>query len=488
MADRERGGATTGPVGDSPGEAPSVIPDKLPFARAASIIAVILLAGALFGYDQGVISGALIGIQKAFEVGHVALEIVTSWVTLGAMFGSLAGGYFADLFGRRRTLLAAAALFIVGALVQAFAPNVPILVVGRLVAGFGVGVAAVAAPLYAAELAPAAQRGRFVSSYQLAITVGIFLAYLVDQALAGPGGWRAMFAVSAVAGVLLALAVLTALESPRWLVKSGRPDDARSNLVALGAENDADARLAAIKAALRAEHETASWSDVFEPRWRTPLKIGLGLAVLQQITGINAIIYYSDIIFAAAGFTTPAAQTAATTWAIGAVNVLATFIAIAFIDHLGRRPLLIAGLIGMGLSLTAVGFAFQQSGAATAGQGPTGVVTLVALVVFIISFAFSLGPVTWTVINEIYPGEVRGRAVAVATAVNWGAAFLVSGFFLSVVKAIGQGYTFWLFAAFCAIGLVWVIIGVPETRGRSLEEIEASWGQAPGAASALQKS
>src|SRR5271168_2101937 len=476
MADTTRRGATSGPGGGPPGGLPNPVPDHLPFARAASVFAVVLLAGALFGYDQGVISGALVGIQKAFAVGAVALEVVTSWVTLGAMFGSLAGGYVADHFGRKRALLAAAGLFTIGALVEAFTPDVPVLVFGRLVAGFGVGVAAVAAPLYAAELAPTTQRGRFVSSYQLAITIGIFLAYLVDQALAGPGGWRAMFAVSAIAGVLLALAVLTALESPRWLVKSGRPDDARRNLVALGAENDADARLAAIKAALRAEHETASWSDVFQPRWRTPLKIGLGLAVLQQITGINAIIYYSDNIFAAAGFTTPAAQTAATTWAIGAVNVLATFIAIAFIDRLGRRPLLIAGLIGMGLSLAAVGFAFQQSGGLGGATGVVTLVALVALVVFIISFAFSLGPVTWTVINEIYPGEVRGRAVAVATAVNWAAAFLVSEFFLTVVDAIGQAYTFWLFAAFCILGLFWVYVGVPETRHRSLEEIQASWG------------
>ena len=488
MADARRRGATTGPGGGTPAEIPSQVPDHLPFARAASIFAVVLLAGALFGYDQGVISGALVGIQKEFAVGAIALEIVTSWVTLGAMFGSLAGGYVADHFGRRRALLAAAGLFVVGALVEAFAPDVPVLVFGRLVAGFGVGVAAVAAPLYAAELAPAAQRGRFVSSYQLAITIGIFVAYLVDQALAGPEGWRAMLGVSAGPGVLLALAVLTAVESPRWFAKSGRPDDARRALVALGAEDDADERLAAIEASLRAEHEVPSWRDVFAPRWRAPLKIGLGLAVLQQVTGINAIIYYSDSIFAAAGYTTPAAQTEATTWAIGAVNVVSTFIAIAFIDRLGRRPLLIAGLIGMGLSLAAVGFAFQQSAAAGAAQGSTlGAITLVALVVFIISFAFSLGPVTWTVINEIYPGEVRGRAVAVATAVNWGAAFLVSGFFLSVVKAIGQGYTFWLFAAFCAIGLVWVIVGVPETRGRSLEEIEASWSQAPGAPNKLQK-
>src|ERR1700722_4323365 len=491
MADARRRGAATGPGGGPPGEVPSRVPDHLPFARAASIFAVVLLAGALFGYDQGVISGALVGIQKEFAVGAIALEIVTSWVTLGAMFGSLAGGYIADHFGRKRALYAAAVLFIIGALVEAFAPNVPVLVFGRLVAGFGVGGAAGAAPLYAAELAPPAPRGQVVSSYQLAITVGIFLAYLVDQVLAGPEGWRAMLGVSAGPGVLLALAVLTALESPRWLARGAAPaarDDARQTLVALGAGDHADARLAAIEASLRAEHEVPSWWDVFAPRWRTPLKIGLGLAILQQVTGINAIIYYSDNIFAAAGFATPEAQAQATTWAIGAVNVLATFIAIAFIDHFGRRPLLIAGLIGMGLSLAAVGFAFQQSGAATAGQGSTGVVTLVALVVFIISFAFSLGPVTWTVINEIYPGEVRGRAVAVATAVNWGAAFLVSGFFLSVVKAIGQAYTFWMFAAFCAIGLVWVIVGVPETRGRSLEEIEASWCRAPGAAGALQKS
>ena len=310
---------TSGGRGGDPGvKLPDPVPDHLPFARAASVIAVVVLAGALFGYDQGVISGALLGIQKAFAVGAIALEIVTSWVTLGAMFGSLAGGYVADHFGRKRALLVAAGLFIIGALLEAFAPNVPVLVFGRLVAGFGVGVAAVAAPLYAAELAPAAQRGRYVSSYQLAITIGIFVAYLIDQALAGPEGWRVMLGVSAGPGVLLALAALTALESPRWFAKSGRRDDARRTLVALGAENDADARLAAIEAALRAEHEAPSWRDVFAPRWRAPLKIGLGLAVLQQITGINAVIYYSDSIFAAAGFTTPAAQTRPSMTSLGA--------------------------------------------------------------------------------------------------------------------------------------------------------------------------
>ncbi len=214
MADTKQRGASGRPGGGPAVKLPDPAGDRLPFARAASVIAVVVLAGALFGYDQGVISGALLGIQKAFAVGAVALEIVTSWVTLGAMFGSLAGGYVADHFGRKRALLVAAGLFILGALVEAFAPDVPVLVFGRLAAGFGVGVAAVAAPLYAAELAPAAQRGRFVSSYQLAITIGIFLAYLIDEALAGSGGWRLMLGISAFAGVLLALAVLLAVESP----------------------------------------------------------------------------------------------------------------------------------------------------------------------------------------------------------------------------------------------------------------------------------
>ncbi len=448
---------------------------RLPVVWMLSVILVVILAGGLFGYDQGVISGALLGIQKQFTLSSLVLEIVTSWVTLGALFGSLAGGWVADRLGRKKALLFAAALFIAGAAVEAFAPTVAILVVGRLVVGFGVGVAAVAAPLYAAELAPAEQRGRFISSYQLAITIGIFLAYFVDEALAGPSGWRMMLGLSAVPGLLLLFAVLPAAESPRWLLKMGRRDEARATLRKLRPGVDVDVRMKSIEASLAADRQSASWSEVFAPKWRKPLAVGLGLAVLQQLSGINAIIYYSDKIFEAAGFTTPAAQTDATTWAIGGVNVLATFIAIAFIDRVGRRPLLLAGLVGMALSLTAVGFAFLQLRAPTGAATTAGYVTLAALVVFIVSFAFSLGPVTWTVINEIYPGEVRGRAVAVATAVNWGAAFVVSEFFLTLVKRIGDTLTFWLFAAFCLIGLAWVFLRVPETRGLSLEEIERIW-------------
>ena len=441
------------------------------------VLAVVVVAGLLFGYDQGVISGALGGIRQHFSLSALLTEVVTSWVTLGALAGSLAGGEFADRLGRRRALLLAAALFAAGAALEALAPGVAILVCGRLVVGFGVGVAAVAAPLYAAELAPAERRGRFVSAYQLAITIGIFFSYLVDQALAGRGDWRIMLGMSAVPGVLLLIAMLPAVESPRWLVRMGRRDEARATIIRARPWVDPDVRLASIETSLRNEPGSASWSEVFAPMWRRPLLIGMGLAVFQQITGINAIIYYSDRIFKAAGFATAEAQTQATTWAIGAVNVIATFIAIAFIDKLGRRPLLLAGLVGMFVSLAAVGCAFMY-GKGTASP-MMGTITLVALVVFIMSFAFSLGPVVWTVINEIFPGRVRGRAVAVATAVNWGAAFVVSEFFLTLVDGIGESATFGLFAFFCVVGGVWIYRQVPETKGRSLEQIEALWRDTP---------
>ena len=444
------------------------------------VLVAVLLAGALFGYDQGVISGALQGVQRSFKLSALLVEVVTSWVTLGALAGSLAGGELADRVGRRKTLLAAGALFAVGAAVEALAPGVEVLVTGRLIVGFGVGVAAVAAPLYAAELAPAAQRGRFVSSYQLAITIGIFLSYLVDAAFAAAGEWRIMLGVSAAPAVLLLVAMMPAVESPRWLAKVGRRDEARSAIVRARPWTDPDIRLASIESSLREESGNASWREVFAPAWRRPLTVGIGLAVFQQITGINAIIYYSDKIFAAAGFAAPVAQAQASTWAVGAVNVLATLIAIAFIDKLGRRPLLLAGLAGMGVSLATVGAAFLFIDSAVKGAGPTtaGIVTLAALVIFISSFAFSLGPVVWTVINEIFPGRVRGRAVAVATAVNWGAAFLVSEFFLTLVGAIGESATFWLFACFCAVGGIWVYRQVPETKGRSLEQIQTLWQSA----------
>ncbi len=449
------------------------------------VLVVVLFSGGLFGYDQGVISGALHGIKAMFSLSALLVEVVTSWVTLGALLGALAAGELADQIGRKRTVLIAGALFTLGALVQALAPDTIVLVAGRLIIGAGVGVAAVAAPLYAAELAPTAVRGRFVSAYQLAITMGIFLAYLVDGWLTRADAWRIMLGAAAVPGLLLFAVALAAPRSPRWLMTQHRRADAAAELRKVRPGVDVEPRLDAIEAALRKEGDGASWGEVFTREWRRPLMIGVWLAVFQQITGINAIIYYADQIFASAGFVTQSAQTTVTTWAIGGVNVLATLIAIAFIDRLGRRKLLLAGLIGMGISLVVVGIAFRfivpaAAGAAAAtGPSTAGIVTLLALVCFIICFAFSMGPVTWTVINEVFPGHIRGRAVAVATAVNWGSAFVVSQSFLSLIGAIGNSLTFWLFALFCGVAWVWIYYRVPETKGQSLEQIQQLWKVAP---------
>jgi sugar porter (SP) family MFS transporter len=444
--------------------------------------AVIMMAGLLFGYDQGVISGALDGIQHSFGASTTMIQIITSWVTLGALVGALVAGVLADKIGRRFTILLAAILFTLGALLEALAPGTTVLVIGRLVVGFGVGVASVAAPLYAAEQAPTRLRGRFVSMYQLAITIGIFIAYLVDQALINNDMWRVMLGVSAVPAILLFVVMLPMPDSPRWFVKVGRREDAIKALEKVRPDVDAIAEINEIeKAAQEDDANKATWSEVFSKKLRKPLMIGIGLAVFQQITGINAIIYYANKIFAQAGFATPQDQAAATTWAIGGVNVLATFIAVAYVDRFGRRPLLLAGLVGMSSALITVGISFHfmdnadTSGAGAGGPTTAGIITLVALVVFIASFAFSLGPVVWTVINEIFPNRVRGRAVAVATAVNWGSAWLVSQFFLTLIDSIGNSATFYLFGAFSVIAYVWIWKTVPETKGRTLEEIQEIW-------------
>jgi len=444
------------------------------------VLVVVLFSGGLFGYDQGVISGALTGIKTAFALSPFLVEVVTSWVTLGALVGALVAGELTDRLGRRRSVLIAAALFIFGAGIQAYAPVTVVLVCGRFIIGLGVGVASVAAPLYSAELAPAAWRGRFVSAYQLAITVGIFLAYLLGGALSSTADWRIMLGAAGVPGLLLLGIGLIAPESPRWLMKMHRREDARTQMAKIEPSEDCEGALNAIAAALNRESKTASRGAVLNAEWRRPLLIGLGLAIFQQITGINAIIYYADQIFGSAGFLTEASRTTATTWAIGAVNVLATFIAIAYIDGVGRRVLLLVGMIGMTVSLVVVGVAFQlikQAGPALANAGPSvaGIVTLAGLVVFIISFAFSLGPVTWTMINEIFPGRIRGRGVAICTAVNWASAYLVSQFFLTLVDAIGSSLTFGLFAVFSVIGWIWVYVYVPETKGFTLEEVQDLW-------------
>jgi len=444
------------------------------------IALVTFLGGTRFGYDQGVIAGALKGIEGSFRAGNFAQEVITSWVTLGALIAALVAGIAADRFGRRPVLLAAGLLFLAGTVIQAVTPGVEILVLGRLVAGFGIGFASVIAPLYAAEMAPQRIRGRIVSTYQLGITFGIFLAYLVSD-LYDSAEWRMMFLLAAVPGVLLIIGILAVPESARWLVKMGRTREARESLEKVAEPADVEKELSDVEAEVNAEaaEGSASWSEVFSPRVRKALIVGVGLAIFQQITGINAIIYYADKIFASAGLVSTESQTTATLYCVGLTNVLATFIAVAYIDRFGRRPLLLIGLVGMFVSLCAValGFATQSTSDTGAGASIVGIITVVGLIVCVASFAFSLGPVVWTIISEIYPARVRGKAVSLATAANWGAAFLVAQFFLTLTNGIGESATFFLFAAMCVLSFIFVWRFVPETRGHSLEEIQEMWNK-----------
>jgi sugar porter (SP) family MFS transporter len=440
---------------------------------------VVILAGLLFGYDQGVIAGALDGMTKSFDLSTTMQEVVTSLVTLGALVGALLGGGLADRFGRTRTLVFAGVLFAFGALGESVAQSTGVLTVSRFVVGFGVGIASVAGPLYAAEMAPKQTRGLFVSSYQLAITIGILLADIVDAALSDDDRWRLMLGLSIVPGVVLILVSAIMPDSPRWLMKMGRRADARTALVKTQGGPKVEERLDVIADDLSSNPE-AGWREVFAPALRRALWVGVGLAVFQQITGINAVIYYSDKIFGFAGFTTPEQQTHATLIAVGLVNVLATLIALAFVDRLGRKPLLFAGLVGMTVGLVSIAAAFaflDKNPTAGGGASVVGIATLLAMVVYIASFAFSLGPVVWTMIAEIFPSQVRGKAVAVCAAVNWGAAFVVSVTFLSLIDAIGEVATFLLFAAMCVIAFAWIKGKVPETKGKSLEEIQQAWAE-----------
>jgi sugar porter (SP) family MFS transporter len=329
-------------------------------------------------------------------------------------------------------------------------------------------------------MAPKRIRGRIVSTYQLGITFGIFLAYLVSD-LYDSAEWRMMFLLAAVPGVLLIIGILAVPESARWLVKMGRTREARESLEKVAEPADVEKELSDVEAEVNAEaaEGSASWSEVFSPRVRKALIVGVGMAIFQQITGINAIIYYADKIFASAGLVSTESQTTATLYCVGLTNVLATFIAVAYIDRFGRRPLLLIGLVGMFVSLCAValGFATQSTSDTGAGASIVGIITMVGLIVCIASFAFSLGPVVWTIISEIYPARVRGKAVSLATAANWGAAFLVAQFFLTLTNGIGESATFFLFAAMCVLSFIFVWRFVPETRGHSLEEIQEMWNK-----------
>ena len=441
------------------------------------IAGVAAFGGILFGFDTGVISGALLFIKKAWSLGATSQELIVSAVLVGAMIGSGLSGRMADRFGRRTIIMITAGIFIIGSVAASMAPSVNVLISSRIILGIAIGIASFTVPLYISEIAPAAQRGALVSLNQLAITVGILCSYFVDDIFANTSGnWRWMFLAGALPAIVLGLGMIFLPRTPRWLMIKGRDSDAIKVLEKIDSDRDAEKDVAEIRESL-SEEKGGGIKELFVPWLRTPLLIGIGIMFFQQMTGINTVIYYAPTIFQMAGFKSAGAAIAATI-GVGALNVLMTIVAIYVIDKIGRKPLLSIGLAGMVISLGVLGFAFKMEAAL---GGALKWVSVGSLLLYIASFAISLGPIAWLIISVIYPLKIRGLAMSMATLSNWFFNFIVALTFLSIVQALGASTAFWLYASFGIAGWFFCYFFVPETKGHTLEVIEEHWlkGKSP---------
>lgn len=431
------------------------------------VAAISALGGMLFGYDTGVISGAILFIRRDFSLSSTTVEFVVSCVLIGALVGAIISGGLVDRFGRRRVIIAAAALFVAGAVETAFAPTVGWLIAGRVVVGAAIGVASFTAPLYISEVSPVRMRGRLVSINQLALTCGIVMSYLVDYALADARAWRWMFGLAVIPAVVLGIGMIWLPESPRWLVSRQRLEAARAVLQHIRGTTAVDSELHEIQSCLEVR-SGGGWVDLLAPMIRPALVVGVGLAVFQQITGINTVIYYAPMIFEFAGFKSASASILATV-GVGVVNVAMTVVALLLVDRVGRRPLLLVGLAGMVLGLGMQGLAFRLP----ALSGSLGWIAAGSLMLYVGAFAVGLGPVFWLLVAEIYPLKIRGLAMSAVTAANWGANLFVALTFLTLIEVAGRSSTFWIYGLVGVGAWLFAWVWVPETKGRSLEQIQA---------------
>ena len=391
-----------------------------------------------------------------------------SAVLVGAVIGAAAGGRLADRYGRRKLIILSAVIFSIGAVGTSLAPLVSLLIAGRIVVGIAIGIASFIAPMYISELAPARVRGSLVSVNQLAITVGIVVSYLVDYAFSALGAWRMMLGLAAVPSIVLGLAMWRLPSSPRWLVARGSTEEAKSVLGRIRSSSEIDAEVKEIERSL--EKQKGSGVLLSHPMLRMALFVGIGLAVFQQLTGINTVIYYAPTILEFAGFKTAGFSILATV-GVGIVNVAFTLLAIRLMDRVGRRPLLLGGVAGQTVGLVILGLAFQMHQLARF----IGYIAVASLAIYVASFAIGLGPVFWLMISEIYPLKVRGTAMSMATVANWGVNLAVAVTFLTLVGAVGRPGTFWIYAGIGLAAWMFFYFLVPETKGKTLEEIEAHW-------------
>ena len=430
------------------------------------------LGGLLFGYDTGVISGALLFIPDDFKLTPFLTGAIVATLLLGAMVGAGFAGRLADRLGRRLLIIIAAVIFTVGALLAALAPSVGVLIAARFVLGLAVGSAALVVPLYLSEIAPAKIRGAIASLNQLMIVGGILAAFIVNAILASSHNWRLMFGLAAVPSVVLLVGMLFMPETPRYLVHAGDEDDAREVIDELPGDDNPRERIDEIREVEDKEDGGTGLRGLWEAKWVRPaLLVASGLAVFQQLVGINTIIYYAPTTLTDVGY----GKTSAIylNLAIGVINVILTIVAIKIIDRVGRKPMLYGGVAGMVASLLVLGISLSVLKTPHHPSDPAAIITLVCLGTFIASFAATWGPVVWVMIPEVLPLNVRGTAMGVAVVANWGANFLVSQTFPMLLSKFGPGPVFLGYAGMGVLAFLFVKAFVTETKGRSLEEIES---------------
>ncbi len=443
----------------------------------ARVCVVAALGGLLFGYDTGVINGAIGPLKSFFSLDAKWTGWAMGCALLGCAIGAGAAGALSDRFGRKKVLILSAVMFFISAVGTAIPRTVASFIIYRILGGVGVGAASISSPMYIAEISPARIRGRMVSVNQFAIVTGFLVVYFVNYFIALQGdagwneqvGWRWMFGSEALPALLLLICLFFVPESPRWLTKQNRINEALEILTRVDGTQYAKNELLEIKDTIA--HESGSLRQLLQPGMKIVLVIGIVLAVLQQVTGINVFLYFGTEIFKKMGSETNAALLQ--TIVVGAVNLTFTVIAILTVDRLGRKPLMMIGSAGMGICLLAMGLAAY-------GQ-TTGLWILVFILGYIACFALSVGPVTWVILSEIFPTRIRGRAMAIATVCLWVANYIISQTFPIMdenpwlIEKFHRGFPFWVYGVFCVCLLVFVWRFVPETKGKTLEEIEKRW-------------
>ncbi len=453
---------------------PKTLPPSQSHIYSIGIVAA--LAGFLFGFDTGIISGAQEFIFHTFNIPDTADKAVAALkgfivasVPLGALFGAMVSGIFADKLGRRNSLLFTSLLFVGGALVTAFAPNIHMVIFGRLLMGFAIGISAMVAPMYLSEISPPFLRGTLVTLFQLAITIGLVAAFLANYVCAHSVldanlNWRWMFGLGAIPATALFTGMLAMPYSPRWLLTKGHSKKAENTLQYLYAKKNVQEEINEIAVSLN--REEGSWKDCFSTRIFPLLIMAFGLFVLQQLSGINAIMYYGPSVFEKAGFGTSGKLLAQV--AIGLINVSMTVVSLGLIDRLGRRKLLFWGFSGMAVCLVLVGLCLGLAESGVAAHW----VSLISILAFIGFFAVSLGPVPYLIMSEVFPLKIRSSGMAIASCANWGFNMLVTESFPILQTGLGLTPTFFFFAFWTIIGVYFTWRFVPETKGRALEAIE----------------